>query len=353
MPSPSIRLDSNSRNRGGYGDLVKRAERYARERLAGLTVINHATQLAITLTPNALKAATAPGAPAELLRLLPHLPQILSHALYIRTTADPLGRPGVRQVHVLGTSPAAAGRPPEVLFRVRENFQSQCFLDRIALRRIPKRRLAGGGDVPDSPDPGAQGKAAASPVNIFLGGALDRDSSHIVRDYADRFQQAHPETNVHYFPNDDCEGPLNTIRNAPAGAPVNLVGHSWGAQSAALCIAGMARTGIHVNNLITVDPVGRLPIPDGFRDAAGNWINITATPSAPDRSDTVAKVGGKGSNLPVDQADTHYSIDANHREFGRMMTSPGPSGLSPEQILLGNGDAPRLSPPTSAPSDGN
>jgi hypothetical protein len=94
--------------------------------------------------------------------------------------------------------------------------------------RIPKRRLAGGGDAPDGPDPGAQGKAAASPVNIFLGGALDRDSSHIVRDYADRFQQAHPETNVHYFPNDDCEGPLNTIRNASAGAPINLVGHSWG-----------------------------------------------------------------------------------------------------------------------------
>src|SRR4029077_12994604 len=83
-----------------YRDLVKRVARYAREQLAGMTLVNWPTQLAITLNLDALKAARAPGAPAELLGLMPELPQLLAHARYLRTTADPRRRPDVRRLHL-------------------------------------------------------------------------------------------------------------------------------------------------------------------------------------------------------------------------------------------------------------
>jgi hypothetical protein len=215
MPSRSLGGHSTGRCRADDDAPLRHAARQACERLAGLTVINHATQLAITLTPKALEAAA--GMPAELLK---HLPQLLSDALYVRMMADPLERRGVRRVYVLASSGATRGRSPEVVFRVRENFQSQCFLDRIALRREAQRRRASGGDVPDG-DTGMvpTGKATAAPRYIFVGGWGDHDFFHNVESYVDNFRQAHGG-NVHYFTWDDKEGVKNAITSAPAGAPV-------------------------------------------------------------------------------------------------------------------------------------
>jgi hypothetical protein len=123
--------------------LRQRATRFAREHLIGLTVINHATQLAITLTADALVTTTSRRIPPDLLRLFPRLPEMLSSALYLGTSADPQRRSSIRRLYVLVARGAAAGR--DVFFTICENHQSQCFLDRLDVEdQTAHFRSAGG-----------------------------------------------------------------------------------------------------------------------------------------------------------------------------------------------------------------
>jgi hypothetical protein len=340
MRSWSLGGHSTGRYDADDDHLVERAARQACERLAGLTVINHATQLAITLTPEALKAAAAPGMPAELLRILPHVPQLLSDALYVRIIADPLKRRGVRRLYILANSSADPGRTRDVVFRVRENLRSQCFLDRVALRHIAEHHRADGGEIPGG-DAGTAptGKAAVTPRYVFVGGWGDHDFFHNVERYADDFRQTHGG-DVQYFTWTDKDGVKNAITGAPAGTPVYGIGHSYGGNTLAQAIGELAPNGVHVAKAITIDPVGQSSVPDGFRSAVGQWINVTAVPAYPNpiNGDWAASAGGKGGQLPVDQADETYNVGTHHANFTEMMRTLGPDGVSPEQILLGDGD---------------
>lgn len=106
---PQRSEDTFGREAYSRDDLRRRAAR-ACAALAGRALVNHPTQLAITLAPEALAAATGPGAPAALLRAVPELPSLLSHARYVRTIAD-RRRPAVRRLHLLAANAAIARRP--------------------------------------------------------------------------------------------------------------------------------------------------------------------------------------------------------------------------------------------------
>ncbi|HXZ01135.1 MAG TPA: hypothetical protein VEI03_14130 [Stellaceae bacterium] len=152
MPAPfTLRtpLGGFEREPRGYDDLRRLALGYAKDEFAGRTLCNHPTQLAITLSPAALAAATRPGAPSALLWAIPDLPALLSHALYVRTVADPRRRPDIRRVHLLAARAEIAGRPVELLFAVRETFGGQCFLDRVSERSASMRHRQDGGGIAD------------------------------------------------------------------------------------------------------------------------------------------------------------------------------------------------------------
>ncbi|HXZ01133.1 MAG TPA: hypothetical protein VEI03_14120 [Stellaceae bacterium] len=151
-----------------YDDLRRLAARCAKDELAGRTLCNHATQLAITLSPAALAAATRPGAPSALLLAIPDLPALLSHALYVRTVADPRRRPDIRRVHLLAARAEIAGRPVELLFAIRETFGGQCFLDRVSERGASTRKRQDGGSAPNDrdTDPSVARQTADAPEQL-------------------------------------------------------------------------------------------------------------------------------------------------------------------------------------------
>lgn len=66
MPAPfALRLSRDGFDREARSDDLRRlAARYARDELAGRILAHHPTQLAIRLAPEALAAATRPGAPS-------------------------------------------------------------------------------------------------------------------------------------------------------------------------------------------------------------------------------------------------------------------------------------------------
>jgi hypothetical protein len=134
-----------------YDELRALASNYARQRLAGLTVVNYPTQLAITLGDDGLKAATSLGTPARLLMAIPALPAMLSYGRYVSTFADPLDRRDVRRLHIFAAEAAITNQHAfEVRLVSRENFNGQCFLDQLLQGSANCQRRDTGGWVPDN-----------------------------------------------------------------------------------------------------------------------------------------------------------------------------------------------------------
>jgi len=131
----------------------------------------------------------------------------------------------------------------------------------------------------------------------------------------------------------------DTVTDNPA-EPINLVGHSYGGHTAAQIAS---KSPVPINNLITVDPVGRGEI-GSFRSNVKNWVNVTANPSSRNFSDTIASLGGKGAGLTLGKANASYSVDTNHANFGTMMTAPGVNGFSAQNALSQNASTVGSSP---------
>jgi len=331
--SPAIPRGALGREPRSYDDLCARARRYALERLAGRTVINNATQLAITFAPDDLKNATRHGTPAHLLQLVDALPSMMSRARYFSRLEDLLHRPDIRWLYVFTASADIGDQLADTVLVVRQTLRGQCFFDRMldGQPAAAPRRRADGGALPDG---ATAGDSVPPPLNIFVGGA-DDDSSGIVKGYYNQFKEDHARQDSHYFNWQDMDGILNAVRSAALGQRVNVIAHSYGAHTVGLGLGMMAPTGIHVDRLITIDPVGRSLVPDTLHNAVGTWVNVSSDPSDTNRSDVVAILGGRGGHLPSGSADANYSVTTHHRDFKAMMTTPGPSGLSAEQFLLG------------------
>jgi pimeloyl-ACP methyl ester carboxylesterase len=96
----------------------------------------------------------------------------------------------------------------------------------------------------------------------------------------------------------------------PKNRQINLIGHSYGGDTAA-DIAGIIPNKIHT--LITIDPVGRSD-PD-FKQVRKNtkiWINVNAVSSAISGGDIAALAGGMWNDSPEGYADIHIRAPYTH-----------------------------------------
>ena len=194
------------------------------------------------------------------------------------------------------------------------------------------------GTAPPSPRPGI---TAASPtLVIFVGGGGDaksgivrgfQESRDVVRRLGHRRQA--------YFGHDEGDRISTLIAAEPEKTRIVLIGHSWGGDTAAQVASAFGQQGRPVDMLITVDPVGRGLTQDFFRRVrAGSreWVNIRARGgAASDFSDFVATMGGAYGDAPRGQATRHFEAPFTHREFGRLLESADPSGISGFERLLG------------------
>ncbi len=210
----------------------------------------------------------------------------------------------------------------------------------------PFSGLLGAFGVPMKSDPATNGATGATPpvrtpspvaertggLDIFVGGGADNwiPGGGIMDGYAKdyRAQTGRP---TRYLPNSHILQIVDAIREGnERGGPVNVVGHSWGGPDAYNAVAQAAARGLHVDNLITLDPVSG---PFGGYDGpprAKTWLNVTAAPSHPDYTDQVTTFPGlahKPSRLPIDLADQSATLDLNHRDAGQMMAHSGGRAL--------------------------
>jgi pimeloyl-ACP methyl ester carboxylesterase len=142
-----------------------------------------------------------------------------------------------------------------------------------------------------------------------------------------------------YFSHSDDEGIKAFLDSVQPAEPINLIGHSWGGDTAGNIAVTYRR---RINLLITVDPVGhwpsevprpeypqpgRPPLADYtsfymlIRSNCDQWVDVDAITDAwYHESNVIAGLGGPWGVAVRDIA--HLYIDAkghDHRDFAQMM----------------------------------
>lgn len=191
-------------------------------------------------------------------------------------------------------------------------------------------------------------------LDIFIGGAGDRTYSHNTLDYSTQHQKRSGRP-TEYYDHGQIDQIVDAIERATAdGGTVNVIGHSWGGTAAYDAARKAGERGYRIDNLVTIDPVGRFADgADGFSPAAvGRWTNVTADPARRDLSDWVAIGGGKPLRLaanqqtanfaermlahiwpdlprrvPTNYADQNLVVDKHHADFAGMMKAGGGEDL--------------------------
>ena len=95
------------------------------------------------------------------------------------------------------------------------------------------------------------------------------------------------------------------------GPEVKVVGHSWGAHMA----AGVVAEGHPVDQLFTLDPVGRRR-PDfvAVAENTRSWVNVYAGGGGNSLPNIIARIGGNWGNAPEGYADRHVLAPGGHAD---------------------------------------
>lgn len=177
-------------------------------------------------------------------------------------------------------------------------------------------------------------------LRIFIGGGLDEQSG---RNMVSQYERYRSEVDgpASYYSHAQVPEIAEAIRQATAkGVPVDIIGHSYGGVAGFDAIVQAGDRG-RVRNFITADPVGRYADSSERPRTVENWVNITADPSEPNRSDWIARAGGKAPldtpniqqrawwevlpltheprRVPTNYADENFIVDRNHEDLAAMM----------------------------------
>lgn len=164
-------------------------------------------------------------------------------------------------------------------------------------------------------------------VRIFVGGAAD-GSTALVKRFVDELK----DPNSFYFSHQDAAAIQAFINSQPANEPIDLIGHSWGGDTAATIAENSPRK---IDMLVTIDPVSIVrPDMNAVRNNTITWINVNAsTTSSWTFANMVAGVGGAWNQAPKAYADAFINASANHDDFSKMMVTAGNGYHSPSFML--------------------
>lgn len=194
------------------------------------------------------------------------------------------------------------------------------------------------GDVlPGKPVPDPNTQKVPNVANIFIGGAGDKTGNHNVLKSSSLQKDVYGKN---YYATYDQRAEINKqIAALPPDTKVNLIGHSYGGDTAAkIAVDNPGR----IDTLVTIDPVGQFSRPDfsDVQNSVNTWIDVNATgnpiPTYPDyrNGNLAAELGGKYGDDPANYADIFYPAPYDHIEFDNMVRySPNSDNPSARDIL--------------------
>jgi pimeloyl-ACP methyl ester carboxylesterase len=165
------------------------------------------------------------------------------------------------------------------------------------------------------------------------------------------FRRRYPHHTTCYFEYDQFEEIVSAVLAVKTGNAVrtiNLTGHSWGAVTAIRVANQLAAKSVHVDHVITVDPVGHRRISVAASTTA--WINVVAAPAVSNgwNGDYYATLGGKWGDWPRGKALVHYWAPCHHNEFAGVLEYVAVDGTCALNYLI---DAGQLHQPLTSSNE--
>jgi pimeloyl-ACP methyl ester carboxylesterase len=149
-------------------------------------------------------------------------------------------------------------------------------------------------------------------VVVFIGGALDDWNRNLQRVFCAYDAQGERTRKLYYLHSDARERMLREVLQAAGGAPIVLVGHSYGADAAYHLAGEINAAGDSVDLLVTLDPVSsfgqdrEVPRPPGVR----RWVNVRVGSGVGLSScGLVGRLGGQWAAQPAADADLRFPPD--------------------------------------------
>ena len=137
----------------------------------------------------------------------------------------------------------------------------------------------------------------------YVGGAHDGKGGPVLAAF-----EKYGGQNDAYFEWTDGEALANWI-DSNQGDYLKVIAHSYGGDTA----AGVVANGHYVNELITVDPVGRfMPNLANVAKNTGVWTNYDSVGGGETWNNLVATAGGAWNNRPMGFADYHHTSNLGH-----------------------------------------
>jgi pimeloyl-ACP methyl ester carboxylesterase len=119
----------------------------------------------------------------------------------------------------------------------------------------------------------------------------------------------------------------------PKGRRINLIGHSYGGDTAADIVEILPN---RIHTLITIDPVSRINFPDYtlIRRNSSLRINVNAVSPVLSNGDIAAFFGGSWNDSSKDYSNIHIRAPFTHKQFEEMMHyKPSQTHQSPQELL--------------------
>lgn len=176
---------------------------------------------------------------------------------------------------------------------------------------IAARGMAGAARYTRADDDCVGGDDATRPIVVFIGGALDDWNRNLLRVFCAYDAQWERTRKLYFLHTDDAAEVRRRVLERAGGAPVVLIGHSYGANFA-YELANMMRGDGGVRLLLTLDPVSRpggprLPLEPG---AARRWTNVWAGSGVGLSSCGLAgAIGGAWGSQPAADLDIRFPPD--------------------------------------------
>ena len=208
-------------------------------------------------------------------------------------------------------------------------------VDPYQQRRRAARGEGGGtageapGRVAPEPAPGPTAAPRRPSLVVFVGGLYDGAYRPVLDVFDREKRNTPPNTQMEYVSHDAPSRIRALIEGASPGTRIVVVGHSWGADTAAEVVGRLGQQGRPIDMLVTIDPVGNGLSRDFMqrvRAGSREWINVNAVGGSPtETSNIIAGVGGEYGRLPQGFASQHFDAPYTHAQFGRMMELRLPS----------------------------